>query len=245
MKKIIIEANNICVDFPTFASADRSLKKKLVQSAVGGRLDVKENKSFVRAINKQSFQIFDGDRVGIIGHNGAGKTTLLKVLAGVYVPSQGHVLVDGDVITLIDVAMGMDSEATGVQNIYIKGLLLGLDIKTIKNYEDEIINFSELGEYIYFPVRTYSSGMLLRLAFSIISVMKPDIIIMDEWLSVGDRSFQEKVSVKLKEMVDSSSVLILASHSIETIRDNCNRCFKLENGELHELVLDDLNYEFE
>ena len=242
MNDLIIEAKNICVDFPTFISSDRSIKKSLMKSAIsiGGKLNIENNKSIVRAINNQSFKIYDGDRVGIIGHNGSGKTTLLKVIAGVYTPTHGTIQINGDVISLIDVAMGMDSEATGLQNIYIKGLLLGLDVRRINLLKNQIIDFSELGEYINFPVRTYSSGMLLRLAFSIISVVNSNIILMDEWLSVGDESFKGKVSKKLKEMVATSSVLILASHDVKTIKENCNRCFKLENGDIFELDLEGL-----
>jgi lipopolysaccharide transport system ATP-binding protein len=242
MKKIIISANNICVDFPTFASSDRSVKKAILKTAIGGSLNVRNHKTYVRAIDNQSFEILDGDRIGIVGHNGSGKTTLLRVIAGVYKPTSGNIVVEGSIVSLIDVAMGMDSEATGLQNIYIKGLLLGLSIKEIKNHKENIIEFSELGDYIHFPVRTYSSGMLLRLAFSIISIMNPSIIIMDEWLSVGDDNFQKKVSIKLKEMVETSSVLILASHSLNVIRENCNRCFKLSGGKLVELSMDNLEF---
>ncbi|XBS68531.1 ABC transporter ATP-binding protein [Acerihabitans sp. KWT182] len=231
----IIKAENITVEFPTYTASQRSLKKFLFHNAVGGGLSHTNNNVSVRALENISFEIAKGDRVALIGHNGAGKTTLLRVLAGVYHPTAGNISIKGEVVSLIDMAMGMDSEATGYQNIFIRGILLGLTRKEILRHIDYIIDFSELGEYITLPVRTYSSGMLLRLAFAIISILKPSVLLMDEWLTVGDTSFQQKMGKKLEEMVNSASVLILASHSKVTVKKFCNKFFLMENGSLKEI----------
>ncbi|MFP1734754.1 ABC transporter ATP-binding protein [Lonsdalea quercina] len=236
----IVKATNLSVEFPIYTASQRSFKKVLFAKKVGGGLSKTANSLAVTALNNLNFEIHEGDRVALIGHNGAGKTTLLRILAQVYYPTSGDIQINGNVISLIDMTMGMDSEATGYQNIFIRGILLGLTRKEIAKNVDAIIDFSELGEYINLPVRTYSSGMLLRLAFSVISVLNPNILLMDEWLTVGDASFKEKMASKLEEMVNNTSVLILASHSKNIIEKYCNRFFLLENGFLTEIGNDKL-----
>jgi len=240
MKKII-EAVNVSVEFPIYSSSQRSLKKMIFKRTVGGGFTDNTSYVTVKALNNVSFDVHEGERVALIVHNGAGKTTLLRVLAGVYHPSSGAINIAGEVVSLIDMAMGMDSEATGYQNIYIRGILLGLKRKEIAKHIDYIIEFSELGDYINLPVRTYSSGMLLRLAFSIISILKPSVLLMDEWLTVGDTYFREKMGKKLEEMINNTSVLVLASHSKDIIKKYCNRFFLLQNGSITELALSDLD----
>ena len=240
MKKII-EAVNVSVEFPIYSSSQRSLKKMIFKRTVGGGFTDNTSYVTVKALNNVSFDVHEGERVALIGHNGAGKTTLLRVLAGVYHPSSGAINIAGEVVSLIDMAMGMDSEATGYQNIYIRGILLGLKRKEIAKHIDYIIEFSELGDYINLPVRTYSSGMLLRLAFSIISILKPSVLLMDEWLTVGDTYFREKMGKKLEEMINNTSVLVLASHSKDIIKKYCNRFFLLQNGSITELAVSDLD----
>ncbi|WP_437615198.1 ABC transporter ATP-binding protein [Erwinia sp. V71] len=237
----IIEAVNVNVEFPIYSSSQRSLKKIIFKRTVGGGFDDTTHHVTVKALNNVSFDIYEGERVALIGHNGAGKTTLLRVLAGVYHPSSGHMNIEGDVVSLIDMAMGMDSEATGLQNIYIRGILLGLRRKEIAKHIDYIVEFSELGDYIHLPVRTYSSGMLLRLAFSIISVLNPSVLLMDEWLTVGDAEFREKMGKKLEEMINNTSVLVLASHSKDIIKKYCNKFFLLQNGCVTELKLSEVD----
>ncbi|ATO34859.1 Teichoic acids export ATP-binding protein TagH [Dickeya dianthicola] len=240
MKKII-EAVNVSVEFPIYSSSQRSLKKMLFKRTVGGGFSDSTSYVTVKALNNVSFDVHEGERVALIGHNGAGKTTLLRVLAGVYHPSSGAINIAGEVVSLIDMAMGMDSEATGYQNIYIRGILLGLRRKDIAKHIDYIIEFSELGDYIHLPVRTYSSGMLLRLAFSIISILNPSVLLMDEWLTVGDTYFREKMGKKLEEMINNTSVLVLASHSKDIIKKYCNRFLLLQNGSITELALSDID----
>lgn len=219
------------VEIPIFNADSRSLKSRLMHIATGGKLSADASGHVVvRALYGLDFSFADGDRVGLIGHNGAGKSTLLRVLSGVYVPTQGQVLRQGSVSSLIDVSLGIDHEATGRENIYLRGALLGLSKKEINARLDEIIAFSELGEFIDMPVRTYSSGMHLRLAFSVSTVTQPEVLLMDEWLSVGDEGFKHKAEARLAELVQATKILVIASHSRDLIMKTCNRVLWLEHG---------------
>ena len=219
------------VAIPIFNADSRSLKSKLMHIATGGKLSADASGHVVvRALHGLDFSFADGDRVGLIGHNGAGKSTLLRVLSGVYAPTQGQAVRQGSVSSLIDVSLGIDHEATGRENIYLRGALLGLSKKAINTRLDEIIAFSELGEFIDMPVRTYSSGMHLRLAFSVSTVVQPEILLMDEWLSVGDEGFKHKAEARLAELVESTKILVIASHSRDLILKTCNRVLWLEHG---------------
>lgn len=221
------------VEIPIFNSSSRSLKNRLLKVATGGRLSSDQSGHVVvRALQDLSFSFVDGDRVGLVGHNGAGKSTLLRVLSGVYAPTFGQVVLDGQVASLIDVSLGIDHEATGRENIYLRAALLGLAKKEINAILDEIIDFSGLGDFIDMPVRTYSSGMHLRLAFSVSTVIRPEILLMDEWLSVGDEDFKHKAEARMTKLVESTSILVIASHSRDLIQNNCNRVLWLEHGSI-------------
>ena len=219
------------VEIPIFNSNGRSLKTKFLQIASGGKLYC-DNGGYVvvRVLQNLNFQFSDGDRVGLIGHNGAGKSTLLRMLNGVYAPTTGHVSMSGQVASLIDISLGIDHENTGRENIYLRGALLGLSKKEIKSKLDQIVEFSELGEFIDMPVRTYSSGMHLRLAFSVSTIVQPEILLMDEWLSVGDESFRCKAEARMAELVGSTKILVIASHSRDLIMNTCNHVIWLEQG---------------
>lgn len=231
MSKIYGEGVN--VEFPIYESSHRSLKKTIINATTGGYVGKNSrNHVVVKALDNLNFRFDDGDRVGLIGHNGSGKTTLLRVIAGIYEPVHGVIQVDGRVASLLDVSMGLDEEATGYENIFLRGVISGLKPQVIRKHVQEIAEFSELGEYLDLPVRTYSSGMKLRLGFSISTSIQADILIMDEWLSVGDKAFGEKASNKLQEAVDSASILVLASHSEDLIRKVCNRVIRLEHGRI-------------
>lgn len=219
------------VEIPIFNANSRSLKTRLMQIATGGTLTADQSGHVVvRALHDLNFQLADGDRVGLVGHNGAGKSTLLRVLSGVYTPTHGQVHLQGQVASLIDVSLGIDHEATGRENIFLRGALLGLSKKEINTKLDEIIEFSELGDFIDMPVRTYSSGMHLRLAFSVSTVIRPEILLMDEWLSVGDEGFKHKAEARMAELVESTKILVIASHSRHLIEKTCNRVLWLEHG---------------
>ncbi len=228
-----INFNNVSVDFPVYNANGRSIKKKLIQVATGGQLgeDV-QGRVIVKALEGLSFSLKDGDRVGLLGHNGAGKSTLLRLLSGVYEPSSGTAEIQGQIGSLIDISLGIDQEATGRENIYLRGGLLGLTKSQITKQLDEIIEFSELGGFVDMPVRTYSSGMHLRLAFSVSTIMRPEILLMDEWLSVGDENFKRKAEERMFELVKSTNILVIASHSKELICNLCDRAIWLEHGKI-------------
>lgn len=229
----MITLKNVCVDFPIYNASGRSLKNQLMRVATGGQIGTNtEGRVIVRALNDISFNLNSGDRVGILGHNGAGKSTLLRVLGKVYEPTSGEISIKGKIGSLLDISLGIDPEATGRENIYIRSGLLGITRKQVQHKINEIINFSELGDFIDMPLRTYSTGMHMRLAFSIATIVRPDILIMDEWLSVGDENFKQKVEARMSELVKAASILIIASHSKELILDTCNRVLWLEHGRL-------------
>lgn len=224
---------NVSVIFPIYNSSNRSLKKKIINVATGGKIaSDARNKVIVKSLSNINLFLKKGDRVGLIGHNGAGKSTLLRVLSGVYVPSSGSLDIEGRIVSLLDISVGMDGEFTGYENIMLRGILLGLSPKQISKKIDEIAEFSGLGEYLNMPMRTYSSGMNLRLAFSIITSFPADIILMDEWLSVGDANFNEKASKRLEEMLNQSSILVVATHDRNIIDRLCNKVITLEHGEI-------------
>jgi lipopolysaccharide transport system ATP-binding protein len=228
-----VRAENIVVDFPIYGSSSRSLKNTVIRAATGGTLakDAAE-RVVVRALDGLSFEILEGDRVGIVGHNGSGKTTLLRVIAGAYEPVRGSIEVAGRVASMLSITLGMDMEATGYENIYLRAALMGFKPKEVAPLVSEICEFSELGDYIEMPVRTYSSGMMMRLAFTISTCVSADVILMDEWLSVGDPEFREKAQRRLQNLLDQAKVLVLASNDESLIRANCNRIMRLEHGKM-------------
>jgi len=226
-----IKADSIVVEFPIYGSRSRSLKQTFIRAATGGRLGRDSaDRVVVRALDRVTFDFRDGDRVGLVGHNGSGKSTLLRVIAGAYVPIAGSLEVSGKVASMLSITLGMDPEATGYENIFLRGAIMGLTTSETAALVDEIREFSELGEYIDMPLRTYSSGMSMRLAFAISTSMKADIILMDEWLSAGDLSFAAKAQRRLSELVEQAKILVLASHSPETVRTNCNKILRLDHG---------------
>ncbi|CAN7746706.1 ABC transporter ATP-binding protein [Caballeronia sp. LjRoot29] len=228
-----IEFENVSVDFAIYNANGRSLKKRLMQVATGGQIGAdKDGRVVVRALEGLSFTLRDGDRVGLLGHNGAGKSTLLRLLGGVYEPSAGTAVIRGEIGSLIDISLGTDPEATGRENIYMRGALLGMTRGHIKKQIDEIIDFSELGDFVDMPMRTYSTGMHLRLAFAVSTIVRPEILLMDEWLSVGDEGFKHKAELRMTELVKATNVLVIASHSRELIAHTCNRVLWLEHGKL-------------
>jgi lipopolysaccharide transport system ATP-binding protein len=230
-----IEAKNLTVEFPVFTNSHRSLKNAVLNMSTGGKLArTSGNKVSIRAIDNLSFNIKKGERVGLMGHNGSGKTTLLRVLAGAYEPVSGYLKVKGRIASLLDINLGMDVDATGYDNIFLRGIMMGLTPTEIRAKTDDIAEFTELGEYLDMPVRTYSTGMQLRLAFAVSTSVDADIVVMDEWLSVGDAAFNEKAARRLKGFVDNAPILVIATHSEELLKSVCNRAFKMEHGQIIE-----------
>jgi ABC-2 type transport system ATP-binding protein len=226
-----ISLQSVGVDFPLYGGGSRLLTKRLVHLGTGGRIGRDaSDRVCVQALRDVSLAFSHGDRVGLIGHNGAGKTTLLRVLAGVYEPSHGVVRCEGQAVALFDPSLGMDTEATGYENIFLRSLVLGMSPKEIREHADAIAEFTELGDYLAMPVRTYSTGMMLRLAFAVSTSITPDILLMDEWIAAGDRQFIEKARKRMENFVGRSNILVLASHSLDLIRRWCDKAVLLEEG---------------
>lgn len=228
-----IHARDLRIDFPIMNSSHRSLKKLLMNSATGGRVASESGRpTVVTALGGVNFEIGAGERVALLGHNGSGKTTLLRALAGVYAPTGGELTVDGTISSLLDISLGIDPEATGVENIFLRGTLMGLSRRQIEDGFDGIAAFADLGDFLNLPVRTYSSGMQMRLAFAVSTSIHTDIVLLDEWLSVGDADFSAKASARLNGLVEQASILVLATHQPELMKATCARCIQLEHGQV-------------
>jgi ABC-2 type transport system ATP-binding protein/lipopolysaccharide transport system ATP-binding protein len=230
-----IELENVVVSFPVYDQGARSLKKRIISATTGGRIesDSESGKiSVVQALDGVTLSFRHGDRVGLVGHNGAGKTTLLRVLAGIYEPTIGTAEIKGHAAPLFDVALGMDPESTGYENIVLRGLFLGLTHKQIDARVDEIAEFTELGSFLELPIRTYSAGMRMRLAFAVSTSIEPDILLLDEGIGAGDAAFLEKAERRLKEFTDKAAIIVLASHSEGLIRQMCDTAILMEHGKV-------------
>lgn len=183
-----------------------------------------------KALNDVSFEICRGESIGIVGDNGAGKSTLLKMITGVAFPDSGEIIVNGKVAALLELTAGFSMEMTGRENIYLKGYILGLEDEYIKTIEEKIIEFAELGDYIDQPVRTYSSGMKMRLGFAINVNIEPDVLVVDEALAVGDATFKKKCKNKIKEIISAGTTVLYVSHSADSVKEICPRSIFLKKG---------------
>jgi lipopolysaccharide transport system ATP-binding protein len=229
-----IQLEKVSVELPVFGAHSRSLKNRIISAATGGRLAKEAGVTCVRALSDVTLDLRSGDRVGLWGHNGAGKTTLLRVLAGAYAPTAGKVTIDGEVTSLIDLSLGMEPEATGRENIALRLMMMGRSPLLARDLVDEVHAFSGLGDFLELPIRTYSSGMLMRLAFAISTAVEPEVLLMDEWLSVGDEAFVAKAEERLEALLKMTQILVIASHSRELLERRCNRILLLEHGEVRE-----------
>ena len=228
-----LRLRNLSVEFPMYQGSSRSLKKMLVATTTQGNLarDATDRIN-VRALDDITLDIEDGDRIGLIGANGAGKTTLLRVLAGIYYPTRGQVYSSGNISALLEVAVGLNPDATGRENIILRGMYMNIHPREMRSRIDEIAEFTELGPYLDMPVRTYSSGMMVRLGFAVSTCIHPEILLMDEWLSAGDARFLDKAQQRMEQFVGSSSILVLASHSQNLLHKWCNRGLLLAQGRI-------------
>ncbi|MBP7190348.1 MAG: ABC transporter ATP-binding protein [Rickettsiaceae bacterium] len=226
-----IKLDNAGVSFCIYNSKTRSVRTEIFR-AIGGRIHSTDSITYVDAIDGIDLEIKAGDRVGIIGHNGAGKSTTLKLLSGIYEPTKGSVKVEGKISSLTDITMGMDPESSGYDNIIMRCIFMGMTLKEARSKVDEIIEFSELQEYIHLPVRTYSTGMYLRLAFTTATCVVPDILIMDEMIGTGDSSFIEKARNRMINLIEKTSIMAISSHNIQIMKDICNRGIWMEKGKI-------------
>nr|WP_297172734.1 ABC transporter ATP-binding protein [uncultured Agathobaculum sp.] len=221
----MIRAKNISMRYLMTYDRIQSIKEYLVQ-LVRGKIKYEE----FWALKNISFEIEKGEVVGIIGHNGAGKSTLLKVISGILKPTDGEIKVNGNIVPMLELGSGFDHDLTGRENIFLNGAILGYSEQYLKEKYDEIVDFSELGKFIDIPIRNYSSGMLMRLAFSIATVVQPEILIVDEILAVGDAAFQEKSKSRMYELMGGGTTVLFVSHSLEQIREMCDRVIWLDHG---------------
>jgi ABC-2 type transport system ATP-binding protein/lipopolysaccharide transport system ATP-binding protein len=231
-----LEARNITVEIPVFEVNGRSLRKSLAKLGRRSALaDAQDGAVIVRALTDVSVSLRRGDRLGLIGQNGSGKSTLLRVLSGIYKPKSGVVVRRGKTVPLLDITLGLDDNSTGRQNILLRGMFLGLSREWVQEREADIVAFSELGDYIDLPVRTYSTGMRMRLAFSISMSVKADILLLDEVLGVGDSAFQEKAKARLRQVADDAGIVVMALHSSPAIMEFCNKALWLHQGRVRML----------
>lgn len=226
-----IELNNISVSFPVYNINARSFKKDFLRVATGGAVvEDKKQHMVVNALNELTLSLQNGDRIGLIGHNGSGKSTLLRLLAQIYEPTSGSMEIEGRISPMLDIMHGIETEFTGIENIYIRGTVLGLNRKQINAKIAEITEFSGLGDYLSMPIRTYSSGMRVRLAFAISTSIDPDILLIDEVFAAGDADFMQKARKKMVSLLDQSSIVLIATHADDLIKEFCNKALLLEGG---------------
>ena len=229
----LIMFRDVSIHFPVFNASTRSFRKRVIQVATGGIVAPDHTGHLVvQALTNLNFSIRSGERVALFGHNGAGKTTLLGALSRIYAPTSGSAGICGTVGSLINISLGTDPESTGRENIFLRAAILGLGRDFIQKNLEEIIEFSELGDFIDLPVRTYSSGMQLRLAFAVSTMLRPEILVMDEWLSVGDKNFRAKAAARLDAMLKETKILVLATHSRDLALRHCKRAIWLEHGRI-------------
>lgn len=229
----LIRSKGVCLDYPIFEGRGRSLRHHLIEMGMGGLIRFESTRTTtVAALSDITFEAFPGDRIGIIGRNGAGKSTLLRVISGIYQPTQGNFEVDGMVTPLLSLALGMEPDATGIENIRIASTLMGRTPREIESCIPDILEFTELGEFLALPIRTYSKGMQTRLAFAIATSFVSDILVIDEAISAGDAFFFRKAEERIKNLIAQSHIMFLASHSEAAIRQFCNKAMLLERGRL-------------
>lgn len=242
-----ITAENVHVEFPIYDHYNRSLRHSLGLGViakginrfttrklnVGGQIGKdRKGKVIIKALDGVSFSIKEGERVALLGHNGSGKTTLLRTIAGIYEPVSGDLRTSGRVIPLFDLQLGMDHDATGLENIWLRGKMLNLSTTQIQDALEDVAEFTELGDYLYMPIRTYSQGMLVRLAFGVSTAIAPDILILDEMIGAGDAAFLDRANRRLRSFISQTGILVIASHSTEVLRKWCNKGMLLEHGKM-------------
>lgn len=228
---VSIEVQNAYVDFPIFDAKTRSLKKRVL-GKVGGKIGTDSKVPIIEALQDVTLSLSDGDRVGLVGHNGAGKSTLLRLLSGIYEPTRGSARVTGKVAPVFDLGIGMDPEISGYENIMIRGLFLGMTRKEMEKRVDDIADFTELGDYLSMPLRTYSTGMRVRLALGVVTTIDPEILILDEGIGAVDAAFLNKARDRLVDLVRRSGMLVFASHADDLLLELCTSAIWMDEGRM-------------
>ena len=227
MSDTIISVNDVTMRFHMNSDKIMSLKE-FVTRKLRGKIEYTD----FTALDHVSFQVEKGETLGLIGHNGAGKSTMLKIISGILKPTEGSVTTNGNVVPMLELGSGFDMDLNGRENIFLNGAILGYSEEFLRDKYPDIVAFSELGQFIEQPIRNYSSGMLARLAFSVASLVEPEILIVDEILSVGDADFQEKSRARMMRMMGGGTTVLFVSHSMKQIRDMCKRVIWLEHGKI-------------
>lgn len=230
---VSIDVWNAAVDFPIFDAKSRSLKKAVLNKA-GGKIGTDTKVPIIEALRDINLSLRHGDRVALVGYNGAGKSTLLRLLAGIYEPTRGSSRIEGKVAPIFDLGVGMDPELSGIENIIIRGLFLGMSRKQMEERLDDIGEFSELGDYLEMPLRTYSTGMRVRLALGVVTSINPEILLLDEGIGAVDAEFLEKARDRLNDLVRRSGILVFASHSDEFLVELCDTAIWMDKGQILE-----------
>jgi lipopolysaccharide transport system ATP-binding protein len=226
-----IDVQSLRIEFPLYHGQSRSLKKTMLAAAKGRRLQQNsQHRMVVEALRDVSFSLGPGERLGLVGHNGAGKTTLLRALAGVYEPVGGRVQIQGSLNALLDPNQGMNMELTGRENVALRGRFHRMNNAGILDLQEDVRAFAELGDFFDLPVRIYSSGMVVRLAFAMATAIRPQVLLMDEWFLAGDASFRVKAQERLESMVRGADILVLSTHIPDIVRSWCTRVIWLEDG---------------
>ena len=227
-RDVAIEVKDLVMEFKVTKDKIDTLKEYVIRTLKRNKKDKRK----IRILDGISFKVYRGERIGILGFNGSGKSTLLRIISGIYEPTYGSVKINGKVAPLLAISAGFDKNYTGKNNIFLNGAFLSMDENYLKEKYDEIVEFSELGEFINYPVKNYSKGMQAKLGFSVATAIKPDILILDEVLGVGDIKFKKKSNKKIKSMMKDGVNVLLVSHSIGQIKKICDRCIWIENGKI-------------
>lgn len=230
---VSIDVYDAFVDFPIFDAKSRSLKKQVL-GKVGGKIATAAKTPIIEALHGITMSLREGDRVGLVGHNGAGKSTLLRLLAGIYEPTRGVASISGKIAPVFDMGVGMDPEISGLENIIIRGLFLGMTRKQMEKRVDEIAEFTELGDYLQMPLRTYSTGMRVRLALGVVTSIDPEILLLDEGIGAVDAAFLAKARTRMVDLARRSGILVFASHSDDLLFELCDTAIWMDEGKIRE-----------
>ena len=235
-----IKFENVTFRYPIYGTHGMSLRSHLMRVATGGNIEKDARTTVVTALKDVSFTLKEGDAVGLIGHNGAGKSTLLRAMAGIFSPSQGRVTLKGKIATVFEIGSGMDYELSGYDNIIHLGMMMGLSYSEAKALTPDIEDFTELGDFLQLPIRTYSSGMVMRLMFAVATSVRPEVLLLDEMFSTGDAGFREKSTSRINKVIEMAKIFVFASHDHNLLKTYCNRVFRLEHGNLEEISIETL-----